>query len=103
MSVGIKDKNLNPFWQYTKIITLCTYCTCLLNISLIAWIKNVYLSITFVYCGLFYAIQQFYFILFFFIISYDVASGSEITPCNTIDKPLVFYRFIGNFMTSITA
>ena len=27
----------------------------------------------------------------------DVASGSEITPCNTIDKPLVVYRFSGNF------
>ena len=35
-------------------------------------------------------------------VSYDVASGSEITPCNTIDKPLVVYRFSGNFMTSIT-
>ena len=27
------------------------------------------------------------------ILSYDVASGSEITPCNKIDKPLVAYRF----------
>ena len=35
-------------------------------------------------------------------LSYDVASGSEITPCNTIDKPLVVYRFTGNVMTSIT-
>ena len=26
-------------------------------------------------------------------LSYDVASGSEITPCNKIDKPLVVYRF----------
>ena len=34
-------------------------------------------------------------------LSYDVASGSEITPCNKIDKPLVVYRFTGNFMTSI--
>ena len=33
---------------------------------------------------------------------YDVASGSEITPCNKIDKPLVVYRFTGNVMTSIT-
>ena len=24
---------------------------------------------------------------------YHVASGSEITPCNKIDKPLVVYRF----------
>ena len=23
--------------------------------------------------------------------------------CNKIDKPLVFYRFVGNVMTSITA
>ena len=27
------------------------------------------------------------------ILSYDVASGSEITPCNKIVKPLVVYRF----------
>ena len=33
---------------------------------------------------------------------YDVASESEITPCNKIDKPLVVYRFTGNVMTSIT-
>ena len=36
------------------------------------------------------------------LLSYDVASGSEITPCNKIDKPLVVYRFSGNVMTSIT-
>ena len=36
------------------------------------------------------------------ILSYDVASGSEITPCNKIDKPLVIYTFTGNVMTSIT-
>ena len=36
-------------------------------------------------------------------LSYDVASGSEITPCNKIDKPIVAYRSTGNFMTSITA
>ena len=36
------------------------------------------------------------------LLSYDVASGSEITPCNKIDKPLVVYRFTGNVMTSIT-
>ena len=33
--------------------------------------------------------------------SYDVASGSEITSCNKIDKPLVVYRFTENVMTSI--
>ena len=33
------------------------------------------------------------------ILSYDVASGSEITPCNKICKPLVVYRFSGNVMT----
>ena len=32
-----------------------------------------------------------------FILSYDVTSGSEITPCIKIDKPLVVYRF-GNVM-----
>ena len=35
-------------------------------------------------------------------LSYDVASGSEITPCNKICKPLVVYRFTGNVVTSIT-
>ena len=35
-------------------------------------------------------------------LSYDVASGSEITPCSKICKPLVVYRFTGNVMTSIT-
>ena len=35
-------------------------------------------------------------------LSYDVASGSEIIPCNKIDKPLVVYIFSGNVMTSIT-
>ena len=35
-------------------------------------------------------------------LSYDVVSGSEITPCNKIDKPLVVYIFSGNVMTSIT-
>ena len=35
-------------------------------------------------------------------LSYDVASGSEITPCNKICKPLVVYRISGNVMTSIT-
>ena len=35
-------------------------------------------------------------------LSYDVASGSEITPCNKICRPLVVYRFSGNVMTSIT-
>ena len=40
--------------------------------------------------------------MFYNNLSYDVASGSEITPCNKIDKPLVVYRFTGNVMTSIT-
>ena len=35
-------------------------------------------------------------------LSYDVASGSEITPCSKIYKPLVVYIFLGNVMTSIT-
>ena len=34
--------------------------------------------------------------------SCDVASESEIKPCNKIDKPLVVYRFMGNVMTYIT-
>ena len=37
------------------------------------------------------------------LLSYDVESGSVITPCIIIDKPLVVYRFSGNVMTSITA
>ena len=36
-----------------------------------------------------------------FNLSHDVASGSEITPCNKIDKALVVYRFTGNVMTYI--
>ena len=35
-------------------------------------------------------------------LSYDVVSGSEITTCSEIDKPLV-YRFTGNVMTFIKA
>ena len=35
-------------------------------------------------------------------LSYDVAAGSEIRPCNKIDKPLVVYRYSGNVMTSTT-
>ena len=35
-------------------------------------------------------------------LSHDVASGSEIIPCNKIDKPLVVYRLTGNVMTSMT-
>ena len=35
-------------------------------------------------------------------ISHDVASGSEITPCNKIEKLLVVDNFIGNVVTSIT-
>ena len=33
-----------------------------------------------------------------FILSYDVVSVSEITPCNKFNKPLVVYRFLGNVM-----
>ena len=36
------------------------------------------------------------------LLSHDVTSGSEITPCNKIDKPLVVYRFTGIVMTSIS-
>ena len=35
------------------------------------------------------------------LLSHDVASGSEITQCNKIDKPPVVYRFTGNVMMSI--
>ena len=31
----------------------------------------------------------------YLLLSNDVASGSEITPCIEIDKPLVVYRFSG--------
>ena len=37
-----------------------------------------------------------------FTLLYDLASGSEITPCNKSDKPLVVYRFTGNVITFIT-
>ena len=48
--------------------------------------------------------NRFFFLLTikYHILSYDVDSGSEITPCNKIDKPLVVYRFTGNVMKSIT-
>ena len=35
-------------------------------------------------------------------LSNNDTSGSGITPCNKIDKPLVVYRFSGNIMTYIT-
>ena len=38
----------------------------------------------------------------YYVLSYDVASGSEIMPCNKICKPLMVYRFTGKVMTSIT-
>ena len=34
------------------------------------------------------------------ILSYDVASGSDITPCNKIDKPLVVYHYAMMLLTS---
>ena len=43
-----------------------------------------------------------HFFVSFDALSYDIVSGSEITPCNKICKPLVVYRFSGNVMTSIT-
>ena len=36
------------------------------------------------------------------ILSYDFASGSEITPCNKIVKPLLVFRLSGVVMTPIT-
>ena len=36
-----------------------------------------------------------------FSLSHVVASVSDITPCNKIDKPLEVYRFVRNIMTSI--
>ena len=36
-----------------------------------------------------------------FTLSYDVASGSDITPYNKIDKQLVVCRFSGNVMMYI--
>ena len=35
------------------------------------------------------------------LLSHDVVSGGDITPCNKIDIPLVDYRFLGNIMMSI--
>ena len=32
---------------------------------------------------------------------YDIASGSEVTPCNKVNKPQVVYRFWDNVLTSI--
>ena len=35
-------------------------------------------------------------------LSHDIASGSDIMPCNKIDKTLVIYRFRNYIMTSIS-
>ena len=32
------------------------------------------------------------------LLSYDVTSGSDITPCNKNNKPLMVYRFTDNVM-----
>ena len=37
----------------------------------------------------------------YLILSHDVASESDITQCNKIDKPQVVYRFSGNISMSI--
>ena len=34
-------------------------------------------------------------------LSYDAVSGSEITPCIKMDKPLEAYRLLSNLMMSI--
>ena len=44
------------------------------------------------------ALRMISFCLVHVYLSYDVASGSEIKPCNKIDKPLVIHRFRGNVM-----
>ena len=60
--------------------------------------KKVYDS----YCHLLYAT---FVTIYYTTLSYDVAPGSEIAPCNKFDKPPVVYmvyRFTGNVMMSIT-
>ena len=47
-------------------------------------------------------IRYLLYLLFILFLSHDVASGSKITPCNKIDKPLVVYIFSGHVMASIT-
>ena len=42
-----------------------------------------------------------YIIMLYQLLSYDVASESEIAPCIKIDKPQVVYSFSRNVMTSI--
>ena len=41
------------------------------------------------------------YILYKILLSHDVASESDITPCIKIGKPLVVYKYKGNIMTSI--
>ena len=36
-----------------------------------------------------------------FILSHDITSWSDSTPCINMDRPLVVYRYSGNVMTSI--
>ena len=42
-------------------------------------------------------VNKFYYICYSSL-SYEVASGSDITQCNKIYKPLMVYQFTGNFM-----
>ena len=37
------------------------------------------------------------------MLSHDITSESDITPCNKVDKPLVFYRLIYVTLASILA
>ena len=39
--------------------------------------------------------------IFYFHLSHDIASESEIMPCNKIDTPLVVYRLVCNIIASI--
>ena len=69
-----------------KLGSLCIIC----SLSQVKSLLDKYIMSIYLYLG-----------RYKFLLSYDVASGSEITPCNKINKPLVVYRFLGNFMTSI--
>ena len=73
----------------------CLVVTCWERADLLALVCDVHRVFVTFPCGILGPV-------WYLILSYDVASESEITPCNKIDKPLVVYRFTGNVITSKT-
>ena len=77
---------------------LCLLSGCIIKANLY-WLDEFMLKLTINSCFVLYLYKKHVYL----ILSHDVASGSDITLCNKICKPLVVYRLTGNVMTSITA